>query len=301
MSHQAELFIEKHLARNVPLDFNACCERVRLALFEPVTRAPRTQRSQWHAHMISHLTDGEFSSDNEAEIGRELDEIQVRYLVVQKTLDLSVPVRPIFEELRSLRRWIGRAAQRLRDDDRDREVEFLRGTETEDDIPSGIDAFRCAASISERATIARQTLDGYLSEVEEMLEFFDYKNGLVTRGNISLFATKFAIHALADLFERTNTMGLKANVSETAAGGRRGPKAYVTNSRRYTGRFLEFATVFFQFVDPQQFQRNVDIGFQERVRKITKLRKRDPELFRKLYGAVAVEDVLEFMQRAEQV
>lgn len=301
MSHQAELFVEKHLARNIPLDFNACCERVRLALFEPATKAPGTQRSQWHERMISHLTDGEFSADNEPKIGLELDEIQVRYLVVQKTLDLSVPVRPIFAELRSLRLWINRSAQRLRDDDRDREVGFLLGTETESDIPSGIEAFRCAASISERAAITHRTLIEYLSDVDEMLGYFDYKNGLVARGNISLFATKFAVHALADLFERTNTMGLKANVSETAAGGRRGPRAYVTNSRRYTGRFLEFATVFFQFVDPQQFQRNVDIGFQERVRKITKLRKRDPELFKKLYGAVTVEDVLEFMQRAEQV
>jgi len=134
-----------------------------------------------------------------------------------------------------------------------------------------------------------------------MLDYFDYKNGLVTRGNISLFATKFAIHALADLFERANTMGLKANVSEAAAGGRRDHNSYVANNRRYAGRFLSFATLFFQFVDPQQFQRDVDIGFQDRVRKITKLRKRDPELFRKLYGAVAVEDVLEFMRCAEQV
>jgi len=44
--------------------------------------------------------------------------------------------------------------------------------------------------------------------------------------------------------------------------------------------------------------RNLE-GFQDTVRKLAQGRRKDPELFRLLHGATSVENVLEFMKRAD--
>lgn len=301
MDDQHDVFVEKHLARNVPLDFNARCQRVRTSLEDGQRASRRREPTRRYPGMLEALTDGEFEADVAEMIDADIIEVHIRYLAIQKTLDQSVPVKPVYNALRGLRLSLERSISRLEDEDRDDDVRFFLGLDDDSKLPIEAEAFEAAGSISERATIARNRFRAWADELDQMLEYFDYKQGLVTRGNISLFATKFAVLALADMFEARNTMGRKASVSETLDYGRRGAHNDSPNSRRYTGRFLDFVTAFFQTVDPQQFTRAVDEGFQDRVRKVTKSRKRDPEVYKKLYGDVAVEDVLDFMRRAEKL
>ena len=299
MEDQYDFFVQKHLARNVPLDFNARCQRVGVSLYDGQRASRRKEPARQYPGMLEALTDGEFAADEAERIAADILEVHIRYLVIQKTLDLSVPVKPVHRELSGLRRSLAKSITRLEDEDRDAGVRFFNELAPDEELPNGEGAFDTAGSISERVAIAGNRLRGWADELDRMLKYFDYKQGLVTRGNISLFATKFAVLALADMFEARNTMGRKATVSETQDFGRRGAKNDSPNARRYTGKFLDFVTAFFQTVDPQQFTRVVDEGFQDRVRKTAKARKKDPEVFKKLYGDVTVEDVLEFMRRVE--
>ena len=301
MEDQRDCFVKKHLARNVPLDFNARCERVRIRMHAGVRSPTQRDHSRRYPGMLEALSEEAFGETEANEIISDVHEVHIRYLVVQKTLDLSVPVKPVFNELQRLRRSLRRHIDNLADEDRDTEVRFFRSEGTAGDLPTDTGAFDAAGSISERVYIARNSFRAWSDELDRMLEYFDYKQGLVTRGNISLFATKFAVLALADIFEDRNTMGRKASVSETFDGGRRGAHNNSPNARRYTGKFLEFVTAFCQTVDPQQFTRAVDEGFQDRVRKISKARKNDAEVYKKLYGDVSVEDVLDFMRRVESL
>ena len=64
-----EEYIEKHLARNVPLDFGECCERVRLGLAPAVNRFRRrdvrksVEFDRYFKGMIRILIDGDVSPD----------------------------------------------------------------------------------------------------------------------------------------------------------------------------------------------------------------------------------------------
>jgi hypothetical protein len=301
MEDQYDFFVQKHLARNVPLDFNARCERVRASLNDGQRASRRNEPARRYPGMLEAMTDGEFETEEAEEIVADISEVHVRYLAIQKTLDLSVPVKPVHRELSGLRRALEKCITRLEDEDRDAGVRFFNELDPDEELPNGEGAFETAGSISERVAIAGNRVRAWADELDRMLEYFDYKQGLVTRGNISLFATKFAVLALADLFEARNTMGRKASVSETMDYGRRGAHNDSPNARRYTGKFLDFVTAFFQTVDPQQFTRAVDEGFQDRVRKIAKARKKEPEVHKKLFGDVSVEDVLDFMCRAERL
>lgn len=301
MDDQYDLLVEKHLARNVPLDFNARCQRVRTSLEDGRRASRRREPTRRYPRMLEALTDGEFEADVAEMIDADIIEVHIRYLAIQKTLDQSVPVKPVHRALSSLRGSLAKSIARLKDEDRDDDVRFFLDLDDDRELPNEAEAFEAAGSISERVAITANRLSVWADELDRMLEYFDYKQGLVTRGNISLFATKFAVLTLADMFEARNTMGRKASVSETFDYGRRGAHNDSRNSRRYTGKFLDFVTAFFQTVDPQQFTRAVDEGFQDRVRKVTKSRKKDPEVYKKLYGNVAVEDVLDFMRRAEKL
>jgi hypothetical protein len=301
MEDQYDFFVQKHLARNVPLDFNARCERVRASLNDGQRTSRRNEPVRRYPGMLEALTDGGFAADEAEEIVADIHEVRVRYLAIQKTLDLSVPVKPVHRELSGLRRALEKSITRLEDEDRDAGVRFFNELEPDEELPNGEAAFDAAGSISERVGIARNRILTWADELDRMLDYFNYKQGLVTRGNISLFATKFAVLALADMFEARNTMGRKASVSETLDYGRRGAHNDSPNARRYTGKFLDFVTAYFQTVDPQQFTRAVDEGFQDRVRKVAKAQKKDQEVFKKLYDDVTVEDVLDFMRRAEKL
>ena len=108
-----------------------------------------------------------------------------------------------------------------------------------------------------------------------------------------------AVNALAALFEDENDRGLKAVVSETFTDARH--KTH--NARRYFGEFLNFVTTFVRAVDPQQMapNRDIDEGFQDRVRKMAQARRKNPDLFKLLHGIVTVEVMLDFMRQAEAI
>ena len=125
--------------------------------------------------------------------------------------------------------------------------------------------------------------------------------GLVTAGQPSVFATLYAVHALADIFERHNSRGLKASVGmdPTKGGG------YTPNE--YTGEFLGFVMRFFFAVDYAEVRRNEESNFSSTgmhtlIRKHAKNWKKDPELYKLLHEENADHfSVLEFMKRAEAI
>lgn len=297
-----DLFLKKHLARNVPLDFMACCERVRIRLATDGHRHRKTELklSRVYPDVAETICTTEMAGEAEKRILEGLIEIEVRYLALCKTVDHSVPAEPIYENLRMLRGRLRTTAERLDDPDRDAAVRFVGGLSDEDPIPGGIEAFRASQSISERAARANSTLNAMAADIDEMIAYFDYKYGLVTRGNPSKFGLIYAVNALASLFEEENDRGLKAVVSESIAPGKAGK---ITNARRYQGEFLNLVTDFFRAVDPQQMapNRDIDEGFQDRVRKMAQARRKNPDLFKLLHGNVTVEVMLDFMRQAEAI
>ena len=297
-----DLFLKKHLARNVPLDFMACCERVRIRLATDGQRHRHTELKLNRVYPdIAHaicLT--EMAEDVEKRVLLGLIEVEVRYLALCKTVDHSVPAEPIYHNLRMLRGRLRTAADRLDDPDRDAAVRFVGGLSEGDPIQAGIEAFRASQSISDRAARANSTLHAMAADIDEMIAYFDYKYGLVTRGNPSKFGMLYAVNALASLFEKENDRGLKASVSESIASGIAGR---ITNARRYQGDFLNFVTSFFRSVDPLQMapNRDIDEGFQDRVRKMAQARRKNPDLFKLLHGNVTVDVMLDFMRQAEAI
>ena len=319
MTGEDDLFLRKHLARNVPLDFMACCERVRIRLATDGHRHRRPddgrrplQADEGHRHSYAGLKlervfpgiaqtvcSTELTAEAEERVLLGLVEIEVRYVALCKTLDHSVPAAPIYQNLRMLRGRLRSAAESLNDPDRDAAVRFVSGLPEEEPIPAGIDAFRTSRSIAERAARANSTLNAMAKDIDEMIDYFDYKYGLVTRGNPSKFGLMYAVNALAALFEDESDRGLKAVVSETFTDARH----RTPNARRYYGEFLNFVTNFVRAVDPQQMtpNRDIDEGFQDRVRKMAQARRKNPDLFKLLHGIVTVDVMLDFMRQTEAI
>lgn len=301
MTGDDDLFLKKHLARNVPLDFMACCERVRIRLTTDGQRHRHAELTldRTYPDVAHKLCTTGLTGEAEKRVLKALIEIEVRYLALCKTVDHSVPAEPIYQNLRMVRGRLRTAEERLDDPDRDAAVRFIGGLSDEDSIPAGIEAFRESQSISERAARAKSTLNAMAAEIDEMVSYFDYKYGLVTRGNPSKFGLIYAVNALGSLFEEKNDRGLKAVVSETFTDVRHN----TPNARRYYGEFLSFVTDFFRAVDPQQIapNRDIDEGFQDRVRKLAQARRKNPDLFKLLHGNVSVEVMLDFMRQAEAI
>jgi hypothetical protein len=178
-----DLFLKKHLARNVPLDFMACCERVRIRLTTDGQRHRRTELKLERVYPdVPHtICTTEMTGETEKRILLGLIEIEVRYLALSKTVDHSVPAEPIYQNLRMLRGRLRTAADRLDDPDRDAAVRYVGGLSEEDPIPAGIEAFRASQSISERAARAKSTLNAMAAEIDEMVSYFDYKYPLTRR------------------------------------------------------------------------------------------------------------------------
>lgn len=291
----------KYLAKNIPEDLVGCCDRIKVQLLSQSQkwRRPNVNYERLYGQLFRSLSDEDLSHPKMSQIGNEIDEIQVRFIAVQKTLDYSLPARPVYQDLRSLQNSLVRITNKLDDPDRDQVVETLHG-ETEELRALGLsERFDAASSLAEKVGVVHAYLEAINEDLGRVVDFFDYKRGLVTKGQPSKYATVYAVHALADLFERQNTRGHKASVNQSVDDGRHGRRGSRANLHRYTGSFLDFVLGFLWQVVPEQVSTRSHEGIADQIRAMAQRRKADPEMFRLLHGDVSTEDVLEFMTRAD--
>lgn len=304
MTEQSEPISKKLLARNVPVDFMLCVERERVSLTSDdqrhrgVLRRGPAGHARRYSNIIAQLSEQEFDEPTVAGLVDKILEIEIRYLVLSKTLDQSVPPTPIRKTLKQLENSVRRTLRNLKDPDRDLLVKHYRGQNSDDDIDPSTKAFYEANSFAERASVTNAIVAKFADELSEMSKYFDYKANLTGRGNPTKYATLYAVYALADLFERANTYGIKANVNHVVETREYEETGGFFGDFRYEGRFLRFVTNFFGVVDDSQFQR-AGLGLQDRIRKLGQARKKDPSLFELLHENVSVETLLEFMRRAD--
>lgn len=282
----------KHLARNVPRHFNYCVERERVLIAEIGNRSPRRV---YFKRMLSNLSDEPLDEETLLRLDQELAEIELRFLVLTKTIDQSVPPTPIKKALASLANRVEATERMLRDDDRDALVRSELGLEEAAILPATRDAFDNANTLAERAAIARQMLLTFAEDLEEISTFFDYKANLSVKGASTRFSIIYGVNALADMFERENKLGRVAAINMSFNSG--DEAEYL----RYTGAFRWFMTEFLRKVDDSLVFAESDNAFADRLRKLSRNRKKDPKLFKLLHGRVTVEDTLEFMRRAEAI
>jgi hypothetical protein len=295
MIDQTEPHLTKHLARNVPADFNVCVERQRLALQRDLNR--RGRKSRQFDQMIKCLSNDPLGDVDLDRIDQVIGEVQLRYLVLAKTLDKSIPPTPIRNALDTLNKRLSAVTEMLNDPDRDIVVKEMLGLSEDSALPATREAFECAQSFAERAAIASQIVANFARDVAGMEAFFDYKSRLTPRGNQSKFAMAYAVSALADLFENENRLGRKAAIN---IGIRLNEDDDQGDFLRYTGVFLRFMIEFFRNVDDSEMANLGSNSFADRLRMLTAQRRKDPSLFRLLHGDVSVEMVLEFMKRVEE-
>ncbi len=293
---------DKHLARNIPYDFNGCCDRIRMRYFAARMYDENSQYGRVYRSLFPHLSDEELPYEDQVRIGVQIDEIQIRFLAIQKTIDRSVPAKPVHDTLERLQRSLAQALGALHDPDRDEIADELSVEPSIDGIRYLGDKLEEAQNLAEKVTLINRHLQEVSADLAPVVDFFLYKRGLVGRGNPPRYAMIYAVHALADLFETENTTGKKATVNEFAAGGRNEQTPTRPNARRYTGTFLSFADQFFYDLVPEQARSHTPSGFPDQLRKMAKNRTKDAELYRLLHKeTVEVEDTLEFMTRADRL
>jgi hypothetical protein len=300
MDSKTEPLLTKHLARNVPVDFNLCVERQRAALQGDLNRRDldrREKKVRRFRSMIECLSDETLDYDDLERIDLIITEVQLRYLVLSKTLDQSIPPTPIKRALGTLNNRLTTAAEILSDPDRDEVVKDMLGLSEGAAMPATREAFERAQSFAERAAIASQMVANFSKDVAGMEAYFDYKARLTPRGNQAKFAMAYAVSSLADLFESENQLGRKAAVN---IGIRLNEEDDQGDFWRYTGVFLRFMTEFFRVVDDAEMVNIGSNSFADRLRLLAAQRRKDPSLFRLLHGDVTVETMLEFMKRVEE-
>ena len=134
MSETHETYLKKHLARNVPVDFMGCLERERTAVIGDANRRSRSSGS--FDKMIAVLSDEPVNDVEVDRLNAMITEVQLRYLVLAKTLDQTIPPTPIKHAVRSLNNRVGVAMKSLADPDRDRIVQQMMGLPDNTPIPS---------------------------------------------------------------------------------------------------------------------------------------------------------------------
>jgi len=300
IDQDVDLYEEKHLARNVPEQFSVVCDRIRLKEIEPNIRHRHRAEKPVKAYgdMLKHLSDEPIGRDDELAIEEEIDEVLIRFLALQKTVDMSVPAKRVFSTLSGLERSLRSAVKNLDDPDRDAAVAETSEGHPEDRAPSAPDIW-LSKSLAAKVTATRQYLIETHREVLELKRFFDYKSGLVKSGRPSKYSMVFAVHALAEIFEARNTKGLAAQVSQVVDGGRPEQRGQNHNTYRYEGAFLSYVTSFYMKVVPEQINQGNE-GFPDQVRKFARLRSEDSHAYKLLYADDASHvQVLEFMKRAD--
>jgi hypothetical protein len=292
-------FVPKHLARNVPIDFEAVCQRIRHREQIFVLKKPRSGAVKYlekYGELLAILQCVETAEPSPMDfyIGQELDEVRVRFLAVMKTIDKTVPVKLVSAQLESVRKAVHKAVRNLEDPDRDAFVEYYSGNQQEASLTS---MFEGANSLAERVSYAHRYLSAVSKNIDDMAWFFNYKYNKTARGNPSKFALIYVVFALADLFEKYSD-GLSATVNETVNDGGDGRP----NSRRYTGEFLRFVLTFLTIYASQTTYANLSSGLEDQIRKLSKARHRDPDLYMLLHGEdTTPQHILAFMKRADAV
>jgi hypothetical protein len=295
MADTDDTFLKKHLARNVPIDFMGCLERERIAVSGDLNR--RGRRSGQFNKMIAVLSEQPLDDADVDRLNDMVTEVQLRYLVLAKTLDQTIPPTPIKHAIRSLSKRVIVAVDALADPDRDMIVRQMTGLPDDASMPSTRAAFDDAQSIAERAAIAHEMVAKFAKDIAGLEEFFDYKSNLTPRGNQTKFAMIYSVGALAGLFENENKFDRKASVN---IGIRLNEDADQGDWTRYTGMFLRFMIEFFRQVDDSEMATLDTNSFADRLRTLTAQRRKDRELFKLLHGDVQTDKLLEFMKRAEE-
>ncbi len=295
MAETHDTYLEKHLARNVPIDFMRCLERERVAVLGDLNR--RSKKSCQFNNMIAVLSELPVEQADLDRLNDTITEVQLRYLVLAKTLDQTIPPTPIKHAIRSLNKRMAIAVEALADPDRDAIVRQMTGLPDDATILATRSAFEDARSIAERAAIAHGMVAKFAADIVGLEEFFDYKSHLTPRGNQTKFAMTYAVSALADLFENENTFARKASVN---IGIRLTDENDQGDFLRYTGVFLRFIIEFCRQVDDSEMNNLDTNSFADRVRLLTSHRRKDRELFKLLHGDVDTDTLLGFMKRAEE-
>ncbi|MFY0681489.1 MAG: hypothetical protein JXR13_13025 [Thalassovita sp.] len=290
-----QMFIEKHLARNIPQDFDGCCERIRLSLGKKGQPLLKRYRREYGG-MLTALWCEDLGDQQAIRIGQQIDKIRIRYLAVQKTLDISVPAKPVHTNLRRINHWLSKALDELDDPDRDAAVEQFKDEGHQATSLRLQQKFEHSQNIAEKVTIIRDHLKDLSDDLDPIVDFFEYKRGLCTKGQPSKYALAYAVNALAALFDAENTKELKASVNhsinETTKTG---------NALKYSGQFLDFVLTFLWLIVPEQLSRKHHEAICDQIQSSTKKRKKDPTLYQLLDQPASVEDVLEFMKRADAI
>ncbi|MEL6596026.1 MAG: hypothetical protein AAFQ47_08820 [Pseudomonadota bacterium] len=310
MTAQDDFFESKHLARNIHENFSEVYQRVKAQ--ELPKHRQQDRLSVHHRRMVQCFGDLQSFVGKEAKLAQEIDDILIRFIVIKKTVDHSVPVKPIFQELRKLQSSVERASSRLRDPHRAAIVRDL--AEQEHDLPSPSTAAQVWREVSliEKVEATYRFVEEVRSDLSSLVDFYDYKNGLATAGQPSQYARVFAVHALADLFERESTIGLKAAVHLSSSSmselDEPGKSRRNFNATKYSGPFLNLMKHFYWIAAPEEIshrhnpgaQRH-DEGFEASVRRFAQKRKNDPSLVNLMMGEVTTAHTLEFMKRADAV
>lgn len=287
----------KYLARNVPSNFIECCEHIR-AEHRPRPNSRPIDYDRQYRSLLNTLLDSRRPENLVEQIGQEIFEVQVRFEAIQRTIDFNISATPIFNRLRKLKRHAATAAASLHDEERDKNIRVYTGIGADEPLPRTMEEFLRAQSIAEKASIAGRLIEDFEADLDSLVKFFDYKRGLVTTGQPSVYAVLYAVAALADIFENYNHERRKAYVTQVdLVEERKGKIKY-----RYEGPFLDFVEQFFFLVDFAEIERNSRSGLHDRVRKFAAKRKKDPDFFRLLHQEnVSPEAVLEFMKRADAI
>ena len=149
--------VPKHLGRNVPLNFGDICERQHAFLMGDRMlghlRSSGDYR-QVYAEMFKVLDLEANEISILAPMGQEIEAIEVRFRVIQKTIDMSVPTKPVHDAIQGLQTRLQRTIAELEDKDRNETVKLLRDDPCENLPRDTIEDFNGANSLAERITVA---------------------------------------------------------------------------------------------------------------------------------------------------
>lgn len=88
-----------------------------------------------------------------------------KVLAVQKTLDVSVPAKPVHENLSRIQKWLNRALDELEDPDRDAAVTNYRRSEGGEGTALLPDRFAATESLAEKVVVVRDVLERLADEL----------------------------------------------------------------------------------------------------------------------------------------
>lgn len=287
----------RHYARNISANF----PRTRLAIRNQLAdgTSDRSENRRWkveHDQLITGLIGVTATAEVWEDVDHNLREIEVTYLTLLLTLDQSIRVKPIHDEIEMALRRIKSSALSLADEQRDKIVRITWDLLDDAPIPSTFDAFQACETIAQRAAVARAMMLRVSEEFEEVERFFDYKRGLSGPGAPAKYATVYLVFALADLFER---VGWKQR------------RAYIVNGPyRGAGRVdgehdqTDFETFIFEFmlhVDKAALLSQPIGRSREQLRSLTERVHRKPDLHRILDGDPDTETIIEFVTEADKI